>query len=250
MSRLDLCCILGNLFDNAIEASMALPERDRLIRVYMDMKGTQLRYFLHKLHRRKEARKRPAGASAPRRARGTAWSRAHRRYRRAAGRVSLPQQREDGAFTTEILLRRCERNGSSPKICHSSPVCAGTKFVIVLSSQRRGGFDERKTKKPRYRLGQNMLGCCGRRTRHTGTMCRYSLSQKRSPWRAQAFWFCRAPEIVRCVEEGGGLFRVFSRRSPCSPGCCSCSAVSAYLEHAPMFRASRCAPCAHPQDPL
>ena len=37
MSELDLCCILGNLFDNAIEASMALPEKDRLIRVYMDM---------------------------------------------------------------------------------------------------------------------------------------------------------------------------------------------------------------------
>lgn len=42
MSELDLCCIIGNLFDNAIEASMKLPEGERLIRVYMDMKGTQL----------------------------------------------------------------------------------------------------------------------------------------------------------------------------------------------------------------
>ena len=42
MSELDLCCIIGNLFDNAIEASMALKPEDRLIRVYMDMKGTQL----------------------------------------------------------------------------------------------------------------------------------------------------------------------------------------------------------------
>lgn len=42
MSELDLCCILGNLFDNAIEASMPLPKEKRLIRVYMDMKGTQL----------------------------------------------------------------------------------------------------------------------------------------------------------------------------------------------------------------
>ena len=41
-SELDLCCIIGNLFDNAIEASMKLPEEERLIRVYMDMKGTQL----------------------------------------------------------------------------------------------------------------------------------------------------------------------------------------------------------------
>ena len=42
MSELDLCCIIGNLFDNAMEASMDLPPEERLIRVYMDMKGTQL----------------------------------------------------------------------------------------------------------------------------------------------------------------------------------------------------------------
>ena len=30
MSELDLCCIIGNLFDNAIEASMALPPDKRL----------------------------------------------------------------------------------------------------------------------------------------------------------------------------------------------------------------------------
>lgn len=42
MSELDLCCIIGNLFDNAIEASLPLDEKDRLIRVYMDMKNTQL----------------------------------------------------------------------------------------------------------------------------------------------------------------------------------------------------------------
>lgn len=42
MSELDLCCIIGNLFDNAIDASLSLPEEQRLIRVYMDMKNTQL----------------------------------------------------------------------------------------------------------------------------------------------------------------------------------------------------------------
>lgn len=42
MLELDLCVILGNLFDNAIEASMKLPEGGRMIRVYMDMKNTQL----------------------------------------------------------------------------------------------------------------------------------------------------------------------------------------------------------------
>ena len=41
-SELDLCMIIGNLFDNVIEACLALPEDKRLIRIYMDMKQTQL----------------------------------------------------------------------------------------------------------------------------------------------------------------------------------------------------------------
>ena len=35
-SEIDLCCIIGNLFDNAIETSMKLPENQRLIRVYLE----------------------------------------------------------------------------------------------------------------------------------------------------------------------------------------------------------------------
>ena len=34
ISELDLCVIIGNLFDNAIEASLTLPEGKRLIRIY------------------------------------------------------------------------------------------------------------------------------------------------------------------------------------------------------------------------
>lgn len=41
-SAVDLCTILANLFDNAIEASVSLPPEQRVIRVYMDMRGTQL----------------------------------------------------------------------------------------------------------------------------------------------------------------------------------------------------------------
>ena len=33
LSELDLCCIIGNLFDNAIEASLSLPPEGRHIRV-------------------------------------------------------------------------------------------------------------------------------------------------------------------------------------------------------------------------
>ena len=53
-SEIDLCCILGNLFDNAIEASMKLPEDKRLIRVYMDMKKYPALHFLHQFYRREE----------------------------------------------------------------------------------------------------------------------------------------------------------------------------------------------------
>ena len=34
-AEIDLCIIIGNLFDNAIEACMALPKEERMIRVYM-----------------------------------------------------------------------------------------------------------------------------------------------------------------------------------------------------------------------
>lgn len=41
-SSIDLCVILGNLLDNAIEASLELPKEKRVIRLYMDIKGYQL----------------------------------------------------------------------------------------------------------------------------------------------------------------------------------------------------------------
>ncbi len=40
--ELDLCIIIGNLLDNAMEACMELPPERRLIRIYMEMKGNYL----------------------------------------------------------------------------------------------------------------------------------------------------------------------------------------------------------------
>lgn len=42
ISDVDLCVILGNLFENVIEANRQLPEGQRMIQVNMDMKGNQL----------------------------------------------------------------------------------------------------------------------------------------------------------------------------------------------------------------
>jgi sensor histidine kinase regulating citrate/malate metabolism len=38
----DLCVIIGNLMDNAMEACLKLPKEKRFIRVYMDLKGDNL----------------------------------------------------------------------------------------------------------------------------------------------------------------------------------------------------------------
>ena len=37
VSEIDLCVILGNLLDNAMEASLKLTEKDRVVRVYIDI---------------------------------------------------------------------------------------------------------------------------------------------------------------------------------------------------------------------
>lgn len=103
MSELDLCCILGNLFDNAIEASMALPEKDRLIRVYMDMKGTQLYISFTNFTAGKKLEK-TGGRFRTTKGEGHGFGlvRVDDIVARLDGYLS--RNSEDGAFTTEILL--------------------------------------------------------------------------------------------------------------------------------------------------
>lgn len=110
ISELDLCVIIGNLFDNAIEASMKLPEERRMIRVYMDMKNTQLYLSFtnftagQKLHK-------TGGRFASTKGKGHGFGlvRIDNVVERLGGYIS--RNSEDGAFTTEILL---------PQICNSS----------------------------------------------------------------------------------------------------------------------------------
>ena len=42
VSELDLCIVISNLLDNAIDACLELPPNERLIRIYMEMKGNYL----------------------------------------------------------------------------------------------------------------------------------------------------------------------------------------------------------------
>ena len=103
LSELDLCVILGNLFDNAIEASLALPEEKRLIRVYLEMKGTQL-YLSFTNFTAAKKQKKLGGIFPSTKGEGHGFGlvRIDAIVERLGGYLS--RNSEDGAFTTEILL--------------------------------------------------------------------------------------------------------------------------------------------------
>ena len=103
LSELDLCVILGNLFDNAIEASLALPEEKRLIRVYLEMKGTQL-YLSFTNFTAGKKQKKLGGIFPSTKGEGHGFGlvRIDAIVKRLGGYLS--RNSEDGAFTTEILL--------------------------------------------------------------------------------------------------------------------------------------------------
>ena len=103
MSELDLCVILGNLFDNAIEASMKLPENGRMIRVYMDMKNTQL--YISFTNFTAEGKLQKIGKvfrTSKGKGHGFGLVRIDEIVERLGGYLS--RNSEEGAFTTEILI--------------------------------------------------------------------------------------------------------------------------------------------------
>ena len=101
--EIDLCCILGNLFDNAIEASLQLPPQQRLIRVYMDMKNTQLYIsFTNFTAGKKLPKSGRLFRSTKGQGHGFGLVRIDAIVDRLEGYIS--RNSEDGAFTTEILL--------------------------------------------------------------------------------------------------------------------------------------------------
>ncbi|MDY2845890.1 MAG: GHKL domain-containing protein [Eubacteriales bacterium] len=103
MSDIDLCIVIGNLFDNAIEASLALPEQERLIRLYMDIKNTQLYMCLTNFTSVKKLKKQ-GGRYVTTKGEGHGFGlvRVDDIIERYGGYIS--RNSEDGAFTTEIML--------------------------------------------------------------------------------------------------------------------------------------------------
>lgn len=107
ISEIDLCIIIGNLLDNAIEASLDLPEGKRMIRVYMDMKNTQLYMSFTNLTACGKQKKVGGRFRTTKGAEhGFGMVRIDCIVERYHGYLS--RNSEDGAFTTEILLPQKE----------------------------------------------------------------------------------------------------------------------------------------------
>ena len=97
--ELDLCIIIGNLFDNAIEASLPLPEEKRIIRVFMEMKGSSLYTSFTNMTATKKQRK---FISTKGKGHGFGLIRIDNIVERHDGYIR--RSSEDGVFTTDILL--------------------------------------------------------------------------------------------------------------------------------------------------
>ena len=103
IADIDLCIILGNLFDNAIEACQRLPLQERMIRVYMYMKNTQLYIsFTNTTAQKKQKKENGRFATTKGRGHGYGLVRMDTIIERYQGYIRRGS--EDGAFTTEILL--------------------------------------------------------------------------------------------------------------------------------------------------
>lgn len=99
VSELDLCIVIGNLLDNAIEACMELPPEERLIRIYMEMKGN---YLYMALTNTAAGKKKKSFRSTKGEGHGFGIARADDIVKKYGGYITRAS--EDEAFSTEVLL--------------------------------------------------------------------------------------------------------------------------------------------------
>ncbi len=99
----DLCIILGNLLDNAMDACMELPPPERLIRLYMEIKGN---YLYLALTNTAGGKKKKSFASSKGAGHGLGLRRLDEAVKKNGGYVARAS--EDNAFSTEILLPQWE----------------------------------------------------------------------------------------------------------------------------------------------
>lgn len=99
ISELDLCIVLANLLDNAIEACAELPDERRLIRIYMEMKGN----FLYiALTNTAKGKKKSSFKTTKGDGHGFGLARVDAVVKKYGGYITRAS--EDEAFSTEVLL--------------------------------------------------------------------------------------------------------------------------------------------------
>lgn len=99
VSEVDLAIVIGNLLDNAIDACMELPPERRLIRIYMEMKGS---YLYLSLTNTAGGRKKHSFATTKGEGHGFGLARVDDVVKKHGGYIRRAS--EDEAFSTEVLL--------------------------------------------------------------------------------------------------------------------------------------------------
>ena len=102
VSDIDLCIIIGNLLDNAIEESRKLPKEDRFIRVYLGQKNTQLYLIFTNAAGKKQSKHGRLFFSSKNSEHGFGLSRVESVVTKYGGQFFADS--EDGGFTAEILI--------------------------------------------------------------------------------------------------------------------------------------------------
>ena len=102
VSDVDLCVIIGNLLDNAIEESKKLLQEDRFIRIYLGQKNTQLYLIFTNAAGKKQSKRGRIFFSSKGSEHGFGLSRVESVVTKYGGQFFADS--EDGGFTAEILI--------------------------------------------------------------------------------------------------------------------------------------------------
>lgn len=102
VADVDLCVMIGNLLDNAMEACEKLPEADRFIRIYISTKGTHLYMSFTNSAGKKQTKIGNIFASTKGHDHGFGLSRVDQLIAHYGG--YLTRASEDGGYTTEVIL--------------------------------------------------------------------------------------------------------------------------------------------------
>ncbi len=102
ISDADLCAVIGNLLDNAIEAVAALPKEEQFIRIYIGMLKSQLYISVTNSSAGSPRKRGEKYLSTKGEGRGLGLMRIDGIVKKAGGTVN--RKTEQGVFATEILV--------------------------------------------------------------------------------------------------------------------------------------------------